>query len=232
MWLKLNTKGHHVHHVLLLCFVPVFFWPLQLFCVFLVLQMSMLMLLCELWLWLCTYAGRMTTILEVQDEIHKVQGELEELRKRLQEEVPEAERAHLWKKEELLMKEKEQLRQKELLLMQSGQNSTALVQQAGHNNNSLVQQPAQNTPISSTFSFPLQFAKPVCVPQLDLASIFDVLCSLMTACCWWNSWIVYFVLLGLSIFGLQADVSISFCHPPDFLLLQQSENAKVLFCSA
>jgi len=150
-----------------------------------VLQMSMLMLLCELWLWLCTYAGRMTTILEVQDEIRKVQGELEELRKRLQEEVPEAERAHLWKKEELLMKEKEQLRQKELLLMQSGQNSTALVQQAGHNNNnSLIQQPAQNTPISSTFSFPLQFAKPVCVPQLDLASIFDVLCSSMTACCW------------------------------------------------
>jgi hypothetical protein len=126
----------------------------------------------------------MTTILEVQDEIRKVQGELEELRKRLQEEVPEAERAHLWKKEELLMKEKEQLRQKELLLMQSGQNSTALVQQTGHNNNSLVQQPAQNTPISSTFSLPLQFAKPVCVPQLDLASIFDVLCSLMTACCW------------------------------------------------
>ncbi|CAK9190719.1 unnamed protein product [Sphagnum troendelagicum] len=94
----------------------------------------------------------MTTILEVQDEIRKVQGELEELRKRLQEEVPEAERAHLWKKEELLMKEKEQLRQKELLLMQSGQNSTALVQQAGHNNNnnSLIQQPAQNTPISIT----------------------------------------------------------------------------------
>jgi hypothetical protein len=40
--------------------------------------------------------------------------------------MPEAERAHLWKKEELLMKEKEQLR--ELLLMQSGQNSTALVE--------------------------------------------------------------------------------------------------------
>jgi len=181
---EIEHKRTSWHHVLLLCFALVFFWPLQLFCVFLVLQMSMLMLLCELWLWLCTYAGRMTTILEVQDEIHKVQGELEELRKRLQEEVPEAERAHLWKKEELLMKEKEQLRQKELLLMQSGQNSTALVQQAGHNNNSLVQQPAQNTPISSTFSLPLQFAKPVCVPQLDLASIFDVLCSLMTACCW------------------------------------------------
>jgi hypothetical protein len=100
----------------------------------------------------------MTTILEVHDEIRKVQGELEELRKRLQEEVPEAERAHLWKEEELLMKEEvllmevllmkeevllmevllmkeevllmkkeDQLRQKELLLMQSGQNSTALV---------------------------------------------------------------------------------------------------------
>jgi hypothetical protein len=33
MWLKLNAKGHHVHHVLLLCFALVFFWPLQLFCV-------------------------------------------------------------------------------------------------------------------------------------------------------------------------------------------------------
>jgi hypothetical protein len=88
-----------------------------------------------------------------QDEIWKVQGELEELRKRLQEEVPEAERAHLWKKEDLLMKKKEQLRQKELLLMQSGQNSTALVQQVGHNNNSLVQQPAQNTPISRETQF-------------------------------------------------------------------------------
>ncbi len=118
------------------------------------------MLLCELWLWLCTFAGRMTTILKVQDEIRKVQGELEELRKRLQEEVPEAkrahlwkqdeiwkvqgeleelrkrlqeevpeaERAHLWKKEDLLMKKKEQLRHKELLLMQSRQNNTALVQ--------------------------------------------------------------------------------------------------------
>ncbi len=52
------------------------------------------MLLCELWLWLCTFAGRMTTIL-------KVQGELEELRKRLQEEVPEAKRAHLWKQDEI-----------------------------------------------------------------------------------------------------------------------------------
>jgi hypothetical protein len=76
----------------------------------------------------------MTTILEVQDEIRKVQGELEELTKRLQEEVPEAERAQLWKEEELLWKEKEllwkeeeQLREKELLLMRSGQNSTALV---------------------------------------------------------------------------------------------------------
>jgi cell division protein FtsL len=48
----------------------------------------------------------MTTILEVQDGILKVQGELEELRKRLQEEMPEAERAHLWKKEELLMRER------------------------------------------------------------------------------------------------------------------------------
>ncbi len=93
------------------------------------------MLLCELWLWLCTFAGRMTTILEVQDGILKVQGELEELRKCLQEEMPEAERAHLWKredhlmkKEEQLMREKEQLREKELLLMQSGQNSTALLQ--------------------------------------------------------------------------------------------------------
>jgi hypothetical protein len=78
----------------------------------------------------------MTTILEVQDGILKVQGELEELRKRLQEEMPEAERAHLWKKEELLMREKEflmkekelLLREKELLLVQSGQNSTALVE--------------------------------------------------------------------------------------------------------
>jgi hypothetical protein len=69
----------------------------------------------------------MTTILEVQDEIRKVQGELEELTKCLQEEVPEAERAHLWKEEELLWKEEEQLREKELLLMRSGQNSTALV---------------------------------------------------------------------------------------------------------
>ncbi len=92
------------------------------------------MLLCELWLWLCTFAGRMTTILEVQDGILKVQGELEELRKRLQEEVPEAERAHLWKKEEqlieLLIKREDhlvKLQEKELLLMQSGQNSTALL---------------------------------------------------------------------------------------------------------
>ncbi|CAM6044943.1 unnamed protein product [Sphagnum compactum] len=81
----------------------------------------------------------MTTILEVQDGILKVQGELEELRKRLQEEVPEAERAHLWKREDHLMKKEEQLiellikekelllREKELLLMQSGQNSTALL---------------------------------------------------------------------------------------------------------
>ncbi|CAM6074883.1 unnamed protein product [Sphagnum tenellum] len=77
----------------------------------------------------------MTTILEVQDGILKVQGELEELRKRLQEEMPEAERAHLWKKEELLMKKEDKLmkkedklRKKELLLVQSGQNSTALLQ--------------------------------------------------------------------------------------------------------
>ncbi|CAM6019566.1 unnamed protein product [Sphagnum balticum] len=76
----------------------------------------------------------MTTILEVQDGILKVQGELEELRKRLQEEVPEAERAHLWKKEEqlieLLIKREDhlvKLQEKELLLMQSGQNSTALL---------------------------------------------------------------------------------------------------------
>jgi hypothetical protein len=95
----------------------------------------------------------MTTILEVQDRILKVQGELEELRKRLQEEMPEAERAHLWKKEEqliellmkredhlmrekellmkkeeLMMKEKEQLREEKLLLMRSEQNNTALVE--------------------------------------------------------------------------------------------------------
>jgi hypothetical protein len=43
---------------------------------------------------------------------------------------------------------------------------------------------------------------------------------------------MFFVLLGLSIFDLQADVSISFCLPPDFLMLQQSENAKVVSCSA
>jgi hypothetical protein len=80
------------------------------------------------------YCTRMTTILEVQDGILKVQGELEELRKRLQEEVPEAERAHLWKKEEqlieLLIKREDhlvKLQEKELLLMQSGQNSTALL---------------------------------------------------------------------------------------------------------
>ncbi len=149
------------------------------------------MLLCELWLWLCTFAGRMTTIVEVHDEIRKVQGELEELRKLLQEEVPEAERAHLWKEEELLMKEEvllmeeeellmkeeEQLRQKELLLMLSGQNSTALVQQAGHNNNNLVQQPAQNTPISSTFSFPCSLSFPVLFPcylSLFLCLVFVV----------------------------------------------------------
>ncbi|CAN5977135.1 unnamed protein product [Sphagnum jensenii] len=89
----------------------------------------------------------MTTILEVQDGILKVQWELEELRKRLQEEVPEAERAHLWKREDHLMKKEELLiellikmeahlmkekelllREKELLRMQSGQNSTALLQ--------------------------------------------------------------------------------------------------------
>ncbi|CAK9238755.1 unnamed protein product [Sphagnum troendelagicum] len=89
----------------------------------------------------------MTTILEVQDGILKVQGELEELRKRLQEEVPEAERAHLWKREDHLMKKEELLiellmkmeahlmkekelllREKEILRMQSGQNSTALLQ--------------------------------------------------------------------------------------------------------
>ncbi len=139
------------------------------------------MLLCELWLWLCTFAGRMTTILEVQDEIRKVQGELEELRKRLQEEVPEAERAHLWKKEGLLMKKKEQLRQKELLLMQSGQNSTALVQQVGHNNNSLVQQPAQNTPISSTFSFPCSFVFPCSFPLLSFFVSLSGLCC--GVCC-------------------------------------------------
>jgi hypothetical protein len=81
----------------------------------------------------------MTTILEVQDGILKVQGELEELRKRLHEEVPEVDRAHLWKREDHLMREKEQLiellikekelliKEKELLLMQSGQNSTALL---------------------------------------------------------------------------------------------------------
>ncbi len=148
------------------------------------------MLLCELWLWLCTFTGRMTTIMEVHDEIWKVQGELEELRKLLQEEVPEAERAHLWKEEELLMKEEvflmeeeellmeeEQLRQKELLLMQCGQNNTALVQQAGHNNDSLVQQPAQNTAISSTFSFPCSLSFPVLFPcclSLFLCLVFVV----------------------------------------------------------
>jgi hypothetical protein len=51
----------------------------------------------------------MTTILEMQDGILKVQGELEELRKRLQEEVPEAERARLSKREDHLMKKEEQL---------------------------------------------------------------------------------------------------------------------------
>ncbi|CAK9216589.1 unnamed protein product [Sphagnum troendelagicum] len=86
----------------------------------------------------------MTTILEVQEEIRKVQGELEEVRKRLQEEVPEPERMHLWKKEELLMKEKEQLRQKELLLMQAGQ-STALIQHATHWNLAPQQQTVHTT---------------------------------------------------------------------------------------
>jgi hypothetical protein len=86
----------------------------------------------------------MTTILEVQEEIRKVQGELEEVRKRLQEEVPEPERMHLWKKEELLMKEKEQLRQKELLLMQAGQ-STALIQHATHWNLAPQQQAVHTT---------------------------------------------------------------------------------------
>ncbi|KAH8966001.1 hypothetical protein BDL97_03G000300 [Sphagnum fallax] len=55
----------------------------------------------------------MTTILEVQDGILKVQGELEELRKRLQEEMPEAERAHLWNREDHLMREKERLMKRE-----------------------------------------------------------------------------------------------------------------------
>jgi len=69
----------------------------------------------------------------VQDEIRKVEGELEELRKRLQEDAEkmlEAEKTHLWKKEELLMKEKELLRQKELLLMQSA--ATVVIQHPGH----------------------------------------------------------------------------------------------------
>jgi hypothetical protein len=86
----------------------------------------------------------MTTILEGPEEIRTVQGELEEVRKRLQEEVPEPERMHLWKKEELLMKEKEQLRQKELLLMQAGQ-STALIQHATHWNLAPQQQTVHTT---------------------------------------------------------------------------------------
>jgi hypothetical protein len=52
-----------------------------------------------------------------------VQGELEELRKRLQEEMPEAERAYLWNRDDHLMREKEQLREEKLLLMRSEQNS-------------------------------------------------------------------------------------------------------------
>lgn len=112
---------------------------------------------CRMHVYVCTYVCRMTTILEVQEEIRKVQGELEEVRKRLQEEVPEPERMHLWKKEELLMKEKEQLRQKELLLMQAGQ-STALIQHATHWNLAPQQQTVHTTtttPYSGNQTFSL-----------------------------------------------------------------------------
>ncbi|CAK9191917.1 unnamed protein product [Sphagnum troendelagicum] len=91
----------------------------------------------------------MTSIAEVQDEIRKVEVELEELRKRLQEDAEkmlEAEKTHLWKKEELLMKEKELLRQKELLLMQSA--ATVVIQQ--HPGHMVVQQ--QQTGQGNPFS--------------------------------------------------------------------------------
>jgi hypothetical protein len=64
---------------------------------------------------------------------------------------------HLWKKEELLMKEKEQLRQKELLLMQAGQ-STALIQHATHWNLAPQQQTVHTTtttPYSGNQTFSL-----------------------------------------------------------------------------
>lgn len=74
----------------------------------------------------------------VQDEICKVEGMLEELGMRLQEDVkkmPEAEKTQLCKKEEFFWKEKNILRQREVLLMQSGHHNN-MVQQIGQGNSS------------------------------------------------------------------------------------------------
>jgi hypothetical protein len=73
------------------------------------------------------YAAEMTRISEVQDEVCKVAGELEELSKRLQkeEDMPAAEKTRLWKTEDFLQQTALQLGQKELLLMQSGHHNLA-----------------------------------------------------------------------------------------------------------
>ncbi len=73
------------------------------------------------------YAAEMTSIAEVQDEVCKVAGELEELSKRLQleEDMPAAEKTRLWKTEDFLQQTALQLGQKELLPMQSGHHNLA-----------------------------------------------------------------------------------------------------------
>ncbi len=74
----------------------------------------------------------------MQDEICKVEGMLEELGMWLQEDVkkmPKAEKTHLCKKEEFFWKEKNMVRQRELLLMQSGHHNN-MVQQIGQGNSS------------------------------------------------------------------------------------------------
>ncbi len=73
------------------------------------------------------YAAEMTSIAEVQDEVCKVAGELEELSKRLQleEDMPAAEKTRLWKTEDFLQQTALQLGQKELLLMQPGHHNLA-----------------------------------------------------------------------------------------------------------
>ncbi len=51
------------------------------------------------------YAAEKTSIAEVQDEIRKVEGKLEELGKQTQEDVEKmskVETTHLWKEKELL----------------------------------------------------------------------------------------------------------------------------------